>query len=80
MLCNQFGWLNTHLIVGGEDGKARAGWLVLIRRAQSPEGNQATAKLGEPTLQLLRISLILLPPRPMMHPTMSEGMLMFWYA
>lgn len=26
----------------------------------------------------LRISLILLPPRPMIHPTMSAGMLMFW--
>src|SRR6266516_1400830 len=27
--------------------------------------------------ELFRISLILLPPRPMMHPTMSDGILMF---
>jgi hypothetical protein len=27
---------------------------------------------------VLRISLILLPALPMMHPTMSDGMLMFW--
>lgn len=42
----------SYLLVGREDGKASARGLVLIRRAQGPEGNRATSKLGEPALQL----------------------------
>lgn len=38
--------------MGREDGKAGAGWLVLIRSAEGPECNWPAAKLCEPRLQL----------------------------
>lgn len=44
--------LQTYLLVGREDGKAGASGLVLLRCAESPEGNGPAAELGEPALKL----------------------------
>lgn len=38
--------------MGGEDGEARTGGLVLVGSTERPEGNWAATELGEPALEL----------------------------
>lgn len=52
--------------MGREYGKARAGGLVLLGRANGPEGNGTAAKLGEPALKL-RLSRIVWEARHVEH-------------
>lgn len=49
---------STYLLVGRENGKARASGLVLIRRPESPESDWTTAKLGEPAFQFRLCSVV----------------------
>lgn len=56
-------------------------WLAsqpMLCLATLPAPSMLTLAIEMRAPDVLRISLILLPARPMMHPTMSAGMLMFW--
>lgn len=46
------GCVSTYLLMGREDRKTSTSRLMLLWSAESPEGDGATTKLGEPALQL----------------------------
>ena len=48
----------AYLFVGRKNGETRASGLVLIGRTQRPEGNRATAELGEPALEFRLCSVM----------------------